>query len=208
MPSVAVYTADRAERTRLEHLIGTQADIRFAGSADNPATLTRLLAESAAEVIVADAASLPESFAFGQGAALIVLIDAAASESGIDALALGAAAVLPRSASGSELALAIAAAARGLSLLPRSLLDTLAATAAPEIAAGGEVEEAGAALTPREVQVLTAIADGASNKLIARRLGISFHTVKFHVASILAKLDADSRAEAVAEAARRGLIML
>ena len=66
----------------------------------------------------------------------------------------------------------------------------------------------GTALTPRELNVLAALADGAPNKMIARRLGISFHTVKFHVASILDKLDADSRTEAVAEAARRGLVML
>ena len=66
----------------------------------------------------------------------------------------------------------------------------------------------GTALTPRELDVLAALADGAPNKMIARRLGISFHTVKFHVASILDKLGADSRTEAVAEAARRGLVML
>jgi DNA-binding NarL/FixJ family response regulator len=66
----------------------------------------------------------------------------------------------------------------------------------------------GTALTRREFDVLAALADGAPNKMIARRLGISFHTVKFHVASILNKLDADSRTEAVAEAARRGLVML
>jgi DNA-binding NarL/FixJ family response regulator len=52
------------------------------------------------------------------------------------------------------------------------------------------------------------MADGASNKAIARRLDISFHTVKFHVASILTKLDADSRTEAVTQAARRGFVML
>jgi DNA-binding NarL/FixJ family response regulator len=56
--------------------------------------------------------------------------------------------------------------------------------------------------------VLAAMADGASNKTIARRLGISFHTAKFHVAAILAKLDADSRTEAVAKAAHLGLVML
>jgi DNA-binding NarL/FixJ family response regulator len=65
-----------------------------------------------------------------------------------------------------------------------------------------------APLTPRELEVLAAMADGASNKVIARRLGISFHTAKFHVAAILAKLDADSRTEAVAKAAHLGLVML
>src|SRR5262245_55995616 len=65
-----------------------------------------------------------------------------------------------------------------------------------------------ARLTRRELEVLGAMADGASNKAIARRLGSSFHTVKFHVAAILAKLDADSRTEAVAKAAQLGLVML
>ena len=65
-----------------------------------------------------------------------------------------------------------------------------------------------AQLTPRELQVLTAMADGATNKAIARRLGISFHTVKFHVAAILEKLDADTRTEAVMKAAQLGIVML
>ncbi len=63
-------------------------------------------------------------------------------------------------------------------------------------------------LTPRELEVLAAMADGASNKTIARRLGISFHTAKFHVAAILTKLDADTRTEAVTMAAHLGLVML
>ena len=52
------------------------------------------------------------------------------------------------------------------------------------------------------------MADGASNKAIARQMGISFHTAKFHVAAVLAKLDADSRTEAVTRAAQLGLVML
>jgi len=58
------------------------------------------------------------------------------------------------------------------------------------------------ALTPRELDVLALIAEGASNKAIARRLEISVHTVKFHIASLLDKLDAQGRAEAVAQGAR------
>ncbi len=64
------------------------------------------------------------------------------------------------------------------------------------------------ALTQRELDVLALMAEGASNKTIARQLGISVHTVKFHVASLLDKLDATGRTDAVAHAARRGVIEL
>lgn len=65
-----------------------------------------------------------------------------------------------------------------------------------------------AGLTPRELQVLALLAEGASNKEIARRLGISVHTAKFHVGSVLDKLDATGRTDAVAHAARLGVIEL
>ena len=65
-----------------------------------------------------------------------------------------------------------------------------------------------APLTPRELEVLTLLAEGASNKVIARRLGISVHTAKFHVGQLLDKLDATGRTDAVAHAARLGVIHL
>jgi DNA-binding CsgD family transcriptional regulator len=63
-------------------------------------------------------------------------------------------------------------------------------------------------LTPRELEVLALLAEGASNKTIARRLGISVHTAKFHVGSLLDKLDAVGRTDALAHAARLGVINL
>jgi DNA-binding NarL/FixJ family response regulator len=63
-------------------------------------------------------------------------------------------------------------------------------------------------LTERELEVLEQLASGLSNKRIARALGISEHTAKFHVNGILAKLGASSRTEAVVAAARRGLVTL
>ncbi|HSZ51779.1 MAG TPA: LuxR C-terminal-related transcriptional regulator [Caulobacteraceae bacterium] len=63
-------------------------------------------------------------------------------------------------------------------------------------------------LTPRELEVLALMAEGASNKAIAQRLGISVHTAKFHVGQVLDKLDATGRTDAVAHAARRGVIQL
>ena len=77
---------------------------------------------------------------------------------------------------------------------------------------GGSIddEEAGfdEPLTPREIQVLELLAEGLPNKAIARRLGISDQTVKFHVSSISGKLGAANRTDAVRRAVRRGLITL
>jgi len=69
-------------------------------------------------------------------------------------------------------------------------------------------DAADAALTPRELEVLALLAEGASNKAIARSLGISVHTAKFHVGSVIDKLDAIGRTDAVAHAARLGVINL
>jgi DNA-binding CsgD family transcriptional regulator len=69
-------------------------------------------------------------------------------------------------------------------------------------------ERPGLSLTAREAEVLALLAEGASNKTIARRLDISVHTAKFHVATLLDKLDAIGRTDAVVQAARLGLIML
>jgi DNA-binding NarL/FixJ family response regulator len=117
-----------------------------------------------------------------------------------DLLRAGARAVLPRGANAAELSAAIRAAAAGLVAVEASAAETLFA---------GRAAVAGTQpLSPREVEVLRRMADGMANKNIAFELGISEHTVKFHVASILAKLSAASRAEAVAIGLRRGYILL
>jgi len=91
----------------------------------------------------------------------------------------------------------------GLRLVgPGETADASVVTAAEPIL-DGEV-----LLTPRELEVLTLLAEGASNKTIARRLGISVHTAKFHVGSLLDKLDAVGRTDALAHAARLGVINL
>jgi DNA-binding CsgD family transcriptional regulator len=76
------------------------------------------------------------------------------------------------------------------------------------IAAAPPVPVVEAPLTPRELEVLGLLAEGASNKVIARRLGISVHTAKFHVGQLLDKLDATGRTDAVAHAARQGVLNL
>ena len=107
----------------------------------------------------------------------------------------GAQGLLPATASPAEIDAALRAVARGLIVrsAPRRTPGFRAATDS----------EPRTLLTPREAQVLDAIADGLTNKAIARRLGISLHTVKFHVESVFRKLDASTRTEAVARAGER-----
>jgi DNA-binding NarL/FixJ family response regulator len=208
MVAVALYAATPDDRRRLERLAATLPSVTLIGSAAAPVELARLLDQDSADVVLAlpPTAGVPLAgwLAPARRATIVLLLEDAGDEAALDALYAGAQAVLPRDAPDAAVAAAIAAAARGFGTLPRALLDTLVDAREPDAprAAGDE------GLTPRELDVLAALADGASNKLIARRLGISFHTVKFHVASILDKLDADTRTEAVAQAARRGLVML
>ncbi len=103
------------------------------------------------------------------------------------------------------LSAAIRAVAAGLIVLEPALAG--AATFHGQSRAGPEAAAvAGEPLTARERQVLELVAAGLPNKTIARQLGISEHTVKFHVGSVLAKLGASSRTEAVMIATRRGLL--
>lgn len=111
-------------------------------------------------------------------------------------------AVLPMSGSAADISAAIQAAANDLTVLTQDqALRWLTTTSADE-------EEFIEELTPRELQVLRMMADGSGNKEIAAGLAISEHTVKFHVAQILAKLNAGSRTEAVSLGIRRGLIAI
>ena len=121
-------------------------------------------------------------------------------ESALDSLRAGALGVLLRSVDGERLLAALRAVSAGLGVFEPALLRTLL-SARP-------AAQDGVLLTPREAEVLALMAEGLSNKLIAERLKISDHTAKFHVNSILNKLGAETRTEAVVLAARSGLLML
>jgi DNA-binding NarL/FixJ family response regulator len=124
----------------------------------------------------------------------------------------GVAAVLPSAATGEEIIAALEAARAGLVVLHRDALEALEATGAAQEAnhesAAVDLEPLAEPLTPRERQILAMMAEGWGNKEIARQLQISEHTVKSHVSSILAKLGASSRTEAVTRGLRRGLLMM
>jgi DNA-binding NarL/FixJ family response regulator len=109
-------------------------------------------------------------------------------------------------ATAAQLQAAVVAAAQGLITLPAAFADRLYQQR-PLVGTVtlGSLDEP---LTAREREVLELVSQGLSNKLIARRLQISEHTVKFHVSSISAKLGASSRTDAVSRGVRRGLITL
>jgi DNA-binding NarL/FixJ family response regulator len=117
-------------------------------------------------------------------------------------LRLGVRAILPPDATALEIQAAIEAAAAGLAVIDPAELEALLASPAPPPAVDG------GPLTARELEVLRMLAEGAANKAIAWQLKISEHTVKFHVAQILAKLNAGTRTEAVTVGIRKGLILV
>lgn len=134
--------------------------------------------------------------------AVILLVSAPGATWIAEAIRAGVRAVLPAELGGPELAAAIQAAVSGFVVVHPQDIDALISAQAHTEHAASET------LTPREIEVLGMLAEGQPNKAIAFRLGISEHTVKFHVASIMGKLHAGSRTEAVTIGLRRGLILI
>jgi two-component system, NarL family, nitrate/nitrite response regulator NarL len=166
--------------------------LRVAVQSPDPArydTLTALVTAAGHEVAPAEEAD-------------VGLADGSAEVPGLPTVALGGAAqesagALPGDAPARQVDAALRAVAAGL---------LVRAPASP--AGFAMLGDAPVLLTPRELEVLSLVGDGYSNKAAARRLGISQHTVKFHLEAVFAKLGARTRAEAVARGLRRGLVEL
>jgi len=198
---VLVLSPSPVDRAGLESLLRSGAGtIEVVGSAANWSEYSG----EDPDVILADWENGDElSTEISDGApeaALVVIADDPGLSGVADALRSGVRAVLSRHSSASQIVAAIEAAAAGFVVLQPGDLDGLLIN--PQPASLAEP------LTPREVEVLAMLAEGQSNKSIAHRLGISEHTVKFHVTSIMGKLSAGSRTEAVTQGIRQGLIML
>lgn len=139
-----------------------------------------------------------------EGAEVILVVDDPSLQDLEDAMRNGIHGVLAMDVGQEELIAALQAVAQGLAVFPSRVTDQAGQLRGSDPSTTGAPES----LTSREREVLLLLADGLSNKVIADRLGISDHTVKFHVASILGKLGASSRTEAVTSAIRLGLIMI
>lgn len=152
--------------------------------------------------LLADAGQLPGA---EQPLSLVVLADDERSLALLRTLPLAGWGLLLRESTAAEIQAAVTAVAQGLIVLPPTLFARLpAARLASEMLADAPAEP----LTVREREVLALLSQGLPNKLIARQLQISEHTVKFHVSAIFAKLGATSRTDAVSRGARLGLITL
>lgn len=116
--------------------------------------------------------------------------------------------VVPTDASTAQLQAAVLAAAQGLITIPATLVEQMLEQHTAVQLSDIDTASPDEALTTREREVLELLSRGLPNKLIARRLQISEHTVKFHVSSIYTKLGASSRTDAVSRGVRRGLITL
>ncbi len=147
-----------------------------------------------ADVIVADAAEISRS-----GAPVISLVRDGSEAA--QAMTRGARGVLPRTAPLNRLHTAVRAVAEGLVVVDEEIADQVV----PHVRARVELIEP---LTPREQQVAQLLIGGLTNKEIAHRLGVTEHTIKFHLNGILRKLGVSTRTEAVVQAARLGILVL
>jgi DNA-binding NarL/FixJ family response regulator len=209
---VMVAATSAVRRGGLEAMVRDGSSFELVGSAAGLIGLAERVQALQPDVVLVDLA-LPEpqfaslAAALQQaGAAVVVLIDEPDAKWISRALRAEVRALLTREASREEIRSAILAASNGMVLLDPEIAKGLLAGNRPS---GADptletVEE----LTPREIEVLRMMAEGLGNKEIAARLGISDHTVKFHISSILAKTGASTRTEAVTLGIRMGLILI
>ena len=201
MIRVLVAARSSVVRAGLESVVRSSTSLQLAGSLDWALINS---AEFEADVVLMEAGGVPAGRVPIEEVSQPVVLLADISDSAlVDAsLRSGIRGVISREATPEEIESAIQAVNVGLVVIPAGSLPDLLPDLRPPAQALAEP------LSDRELEVLNLIAEGQSNKLIAHSLGISEHTVKTHVASILAKLGAASRTEAVSQAIRRGLVML
>jgi two-component system, NarL family, response regulator YdfI len=209
---VFIVAASPLARAGLQSLLADRK-VDIVGSIANFDSLASQWLEVEADIILVEASgeqseAVMDSLAASQlasEATIVVLSDRAEPRWTAEALRAGVRAVLPSDVSSGQLLAALEAAAAGLIVMHPVEADAMFPPVQPESRQLGELAEP---LTPREDEVLQMLASGLANKEIAARLAISEHTVKFHVASILGKLGAGSRTEAVSLGIRRGLVLL
>jgi DNA-binding NarL/FixJ family response regulator len=217
---VLVVARQPIARAGLRGLLGELGDVLVVGVATTVEHASGLAPDVAPDVVLmgwqtgdlVEVAGLAETLG-ANGVPLVLLGSPPSPDEFAILLRAGARGFLLSDATADDVGAAIAAVARGLLVLDPLLVRALPATNPTTLSvqtSPGEpsTERELLQLTEREREVLQLLALGLPNKTIAKRLNITEHTVKFHVGSILAKLDAGSRTEAVMHAARQGMLTL
>jgi len=203
----ALVSSSRAWRDRIMALLREADGITCEGMAETLAELGQLTPAPDVAILDGGDAGVAEGLS-GEIPAipLVLLSDHPEREVAKRMLPAGAVAILAHDPPASHLVAALYAAAGGLvALSPAHAVDLT--NGLPHADSSRRAEWI-APLTPRELQILRMLSEGAANKSIAVQLQISEHTAKFHVGQILAKLGAESRTEAVTIGIRHGLIMV
>jgi DNA-binding NarL/FixJ family response regulator len=203
---VVLIADDPLVRAGLGALLAGEADLSLVAQLSPDQQVAAIARDLAAETAVwdlgptAEATLDPLAHAAEAGLRVLALVDH--EDGALGALAAGARGTLLREAGGERIAAALQAIARGLLVIDEAAASTVLR---PRPSVPPALVEP---LTARESEVLQLLAQGLANKAIAERLGISEHTAKFHVNAILGKLAAQSRTEAIVQAARLGLVIL
>ena len=212
MIRVFIVAASPLARSGLQSVILAR-DVEVVGSVANFEALASRWLDMEADIVLVEASCEQSESVIGSLAAsqltseatFVVLSDHFEPRWISEALRAGVRAVVPSDISPEQLIAALEAAAAGLIVMHPTEVDAMFPAAEPSSRPLADLAEE---LTPRESEVLQMLANGLANKEIATRLSISEHTVKFHVASILGKLGAGSRTEAVSLGIRRGIVLL
>jgi len=212
MTRVFIVAASPLTRAGLQDLLTTRG-VKVVGSSANLESLSERFTEAQPHAVLLDVSSekaseLLDSLHFSElvsDTAVVVLSERLPPGWAAEALRAGVHAILPSEVSPGHLISALQAAVAGLVVLHPSDVES---ALVPASRVSHPVADLRESLTRREREVLQMLASGLANKEIAARLSISDHTVKFHVASILGKLGASSRTEAVSLGIRHGLVLL
>jgi DNA-binding NarL/FixJ family response regulator len=191
-------------------LLGDEPDVTVARVVTDPGAVLPAVEALAPDVVLLDhhmpgrdgATLVADIVEVSPHTHVVLLTGSADDDVLVTALRAGASGVLTKDRAGAEVVAAVRSVHRGESVVPAALIGRLL----PRLDSRYRVP--GSDLTPREREVLSLMAGGATNAAVADRMGLSVNTVRNYVQSILAKLDAHSKLEAVAFGLRAGIVDL
>ena len=227
MPTIVICAQNAMSRAGLASMVASSAN-QIVDKLETLAALSRWLQNGTVDLVLLDLSTMTatgfdelarmvETNPLEENVSFLLLVDSASLEDMLNRLlqrllSSGWVSVLPTAVSANELKAAIVAITQGLVVIhpevAESLFEADSQFFEPYPSLDLSLEAPIEPLTKRETEVLNQLASGLTNKAIAQNLHISEHTVKFHIGTLLSKLDANSRTEAVTTGIRLGLVLI